>query len=332
MLGPEPHAATARAGPLPGAARGGHPRPGDAAVPLARRLRQGGAQRELRARADGAVHARPRLHRARHPPGGAGADRLPRRLARRRHAWSPPTTASATTRARKRVLGKGGRFDWKDVLEPVRAPPRPRAVHGRQALGLLRRRAAAPARRARSWRASIAAPATASGRVVGAILAHPALYRDLDRPTMVKSPVVFVAGALRSAGQGIERDAWTLAARGHGPGALPAALGGRLGMGHRAGSPRTRCTCASTPPTTCSTRRACGVEDESTRSSLSAPSAPSRAPAARWATRGRRRRPTASCCASRAGVLADEDRDERGDHVPARSAPAADLRPRRQVH
>ena len=45
--------------------------------------------------------------------------------------------------------------------------------------------------------------------VVGAILAHPALYRNLDAPTMVKSPVVFVAGALRSAGQGIDRDAWT---------------------------------------------------------------------------------------------------------------------------
>ena len=45
--------------------------------------------------------------------------------------------------------------------------------------------------------------------VVAAILAHPALYRALDHPNMVKSPVVFVAGALRSAGQGIERDAWS---------------------------------------------------------------------------------------------------------------------------
>ena len=44
--------------------------------------------------------------------------------------------------------------------------------------------------------------------MVADILAHPALYRNLDRPSMVKSPVVFVAGALRSAGQGVERDAW----------------------------------------------------------------------------------------------------------------------------
>ena len=44
--------------------------------------------------------------------------------------------------------------------------------------------------------------------MVGAILAHPALYENLGQPTMVKSPVVFVAGALRSAGQGIEREQW----------------------------------------------------------------------------------------------------------------------------
>jgi hypothetical protein len=34
--------------------------------------------------------------------------------------------------------------------------------------------------------------------VVGAILASPALYRRLDSPGMVKAPVVFLAGALRS--------------------------------------------------------------------------------------------------------------------------------------
>ena len=43
---------------------------------------------------------------------------------------------------------------------------------------------------------------------MGAILAHPALYANLSQPTMVKSPVVFVAGALRSAGQGIDREQW----------------------------------------------------------------------------------------------------------------------------
>ncbi|MDQ5833804.1 MAG: DUF1800 domain-containing protein, partial [Actinomycetota bacterium] len=45
--------------------------------------------------------------------------------------------------------------------------------------------------------------------VVGAILAHPALYRKLDSPGMVKAPVVFLAGALRSSGQPIERESWS---------------------------------------------------------------------------------------------------------------------------
>src|SRR4051794_10640169 len=49
--GPEPDAARPRAGLVPQAARRGHARPGDAAVPLPGRLDQGRAQRELRARA-----------------------------------------------------------------------------------------------------------------------------------------------------------------------------------------------------------------------------------------------------------------------------------------
>ena len=108
---------------------------------------------------------------------------------------------------RKRIFGHAGRFDWQDVLRlcvrhPAHAPfmvdklwayfvggPAPRPV---------RRRLAQAYRR--------------SGHrvkpVVGAILSHPALYEDLGAPTLVKSPVVFVAGALRSAGQGIEREQW----------------------------------------------------------------------------------------------------------------------------
>jgi uncharacterized protein (DUF1800 family) len=44
--------------------------------------------------------------------------------------------------------------------------------------------------------------------VVGAILASPALYRKLDSLGMVKAPVVYLAGALRSSGQGVERESW----------------------------------------------------------------------------------------------------------------------------
>ncbi len=43
---------------------------------------------------------------------------------------------------------------------------------------------------------------------MGAILAHPKLYADLDRPDMVKAPVVFLAGALRSSGRYVDDDAW----------------------------------------------------------------------------------------------------------------------------
>lgn len=45
--------------------------------------------------------------------------------------------------------------------------------------------------------------------VVREILAHPALYSHLEDPRMIKWPVVQIAGALRSAGKGIDTDAWT---------------------------------------------------------------------------------------------------------------------------
>jgi uncharacterized protein (DUF1800 family) len=108
----------------------------------------------------------------------------------------------------KRVFGKAGRFDWHDVLDlcvrhPAHAPflvgklweyfvgsPPPHTVRGRLA---------------RVYRGS----GHRIRPVVGAILAHPLLYRHLDEPTMVKSPVVFVAGTLRTTGQGIDRHSWT---------------------------------------------------------------------------------------------------------------------------
>jgi uncharacterized protein (DUF1800 family) len=44
--------------------------------------------------------------------------------------------------------------------------------------------------------------------VVRAILDHPKLYADLDAPSMVKAPVVAVAGMLRAAGAGVRNDDW----------------------------------------------------------------------------------------------------------------------------
>jgi uncharacterized protein (DUF1800 family) len=109
---------------------------------------------------------------------------------------------------RKRIFGKRGNFDWQDVLQLcVRHP-----AHG-------------PFLTAKLWEFFVGSPPSRSERarlaslyrrskyrvkpVVGAILAHPALYRKLDSPGMVKAPVVFLAGALRSSGQPIERESWT---------------------------------------------------------------------------------------------------------------------------
>jgi uncharacterized protein (DUF1800 family) len=108
----------------------------------------------------------------------------------------------------KRMFGHAGHFDWQDVLRLCVHHP----AHAPFMVGKL-------------WdffvgghlpggtRAGLARVYRRSGLrikpVMGAILAHPALYRHLDEPTMVKSPVVFVAGTLRTTGQGIDRDAWT---------------------------------------------------------------------------------------------------------------------------
>jgi uncharacterized protein (DUF1800 family) len=45
--------------------------------------------------------------------------------------------------------------------------------------------------------------------VAAEILDHPKLYAHLDAPTMVKSPVVAVAGMLRAGGAGVRVDDWT---------------------------------------------------------------------------------------------------------------------------
>ena len=74
--------------------------PGDAAVPQRAREREGRPERELRAGADGAVHARPRLglHRARRARAGARADRLHGDATRTGTAGSSSaSTATATT-------------------------------------------------------------------------------------------------------------------------------------------------------------------------------------------------------------------------------------------
>jgi uncharacterized protein (DUF1800 family) len=109
---------------------------------------------------------------------------------------------------RKKIFHKRGRFDWKDVLRLVTS----HRAHPPYLVGKL-------------WSYFITAPLDAHTRkqlvrtylhsgkkikpVVAAILRHPALYADLDHPDMVKSPLVYVAGAVRSVGGGIQTDNWT---------------------------------------------------------------------------------------------------------------------------
>ena len=114
----------------------------------------------------------------------------------------------AHDRGMKRIFRSRGRHDWRDVLRLCTSHPR----HASFLVGKLwaffvtepldRRTRAVLVRTYRGSRLRIAP-------VVGEILAHRALYADLDRPDMVKAPAVYVAGMLRSAGMGVDRADWS---------------------------------------------------------------------------------------------------------------------------
>jgi uncharacterized protein (DUF1800 family) len=114
---------------------------------------------------------------------------------------------SAYDAGTKRILGARGRFGWRDVLRLATSHPR----H-------------APFLVEKLWSYFVTEPLDRATRrqlvaayrgsrlgirpVVERILVHPALYADLDRPDMVKAPVVFVAGMLRGAGMPVDRPDW----------------------------------------------------------------------------------------------------------------------------
>jgi uncharacterized protein (DUF1800 family) len=109
---------------------------------------------------------------------------------------------------RKKIFHKRGRFDWHDVIQLVTQHPN----H-------------APFMVEKLWAYFITEPLDRRTRtrlvhvyrgsglkikpLVAAILAHPKLYAKLDSPEMVKAPVVFVAGALRSTHRYIDDDNWS---------------------------------------------------------------------------------------------------------------------------
>ena len=99
----------------------------------------------------------------------------------------------------KRLLGRHGKLGVDDVLDLVTSHPRHAPFLVSKLWSYF---VATPPSRAtvRALAATYRSSGLQIKPVVRAILSHPALYRDLDQPDLVKCPVVYVAGALRTTG------------------------------------------------------------------------------------------------------------------------------------
>ena len=128
--------------PRPPARR--HARPRDADLPLGRREHEGRAERELRPRADGALHARrgPRLHRARRARAGARPDRLGQRLEERDRPDELPLPLDAARQRGQDDLRQEGPLRLARLVPPLPRASEPRLLCRAEALELLRARAA----------------------------------------------------------------------------------------------------------------------------------------------------------------------------------------------
>lgn len=128
--------------------------------------------------------------------------------------------------SRKRILGEHGRFGVDDVLDLVCAHPRhaPFLVEKLWSFFI-----ATPPSRAtvRSLAGVYKRSDMKIKPVVRAILEHPALYRKLDKPDLVKCPIVYVAGALRTTGTTITQGypVWMLDTMGQQPFRPPSVAG-----------------------------------------------------------------------------------------------------------
>lgn len=109
--------------------------------------------------------------------------------------------------SKKRIFGKTGNHDWRDVLDLCIDHPRHASFLVTKLWDFF-----IPTRISPATRSKLVRVYRRSGHrikpVLREILEHPALYRGLNSPDMVKSPVVYVAGALRACGEGITRDDW----------------------------------------------------------------------------------------------------------------------------
>jgi uncharacterized protein (DUF1800 family) len=111
--------------------------------------------------------------------------------------WHDPGT--------KRIFGKRGRFGWRDACRLCVRNRSHKSFFVRKLWGYF-----VPTPPPAATRAALEAVYVrnryAVRPVVEAILRHPRLY---EGPRMTKPPVVFLAGMLRSAGRGVDTEAWT---------------------------------------------------------------------------------------------------------------------------
>lgn len=108
----------------------------------------------------------------------------------------------------KTIFGQSGNFDWHDVVRLVCGHPRhaPFLVEKLWSFFV----GTPPSRRTKAELVRIYRASNLEIKpLVRVILAHPALYAGLDRPDMVKAPIVYVAGALRATGDHVHTDVWT---------------------------------------------------------------------------------------------------------------------------
>jgi uncharacterized protein (DUF1800 family) len=109
--------------------------------------------------------------------------------------------------SKKQIFHKSGAYDWRDVLDLCIEHPRHASFLVTKLWDFFIPTKINPATRSRLVR-EYRRSHHKIRPVLRAIFEHPAMYRGLDAPDMVKSPVVYVAGSLRACGQGISRDDW----------------------------------------------------------------------------------------------------------------------------
>jgi uncharacterized protein (DUF1800 family) len=108
----------------------------------------------------------------------------------------------------KRVLHRRGRFDWEDVLGIVTEHPRHAPFLVEKLWSFFVTQPIDKATKARLVKIYRSQQLQVKP-VVAEILRHPALYAKLDEPDMVKSPIVFAAGMLRTTGSSVDIQAWS---------------------------------------------------------------------------------------------------------------------------